>query len=321
LKSVRIVAIVFALTTLSFAGVNVSSPTPNSQNSSPVHFVASASGNYPIVAMIIYADNTSVYSANGASINTSVSLGSGNHYIVVQAWDNKNNVYKSAGFNISVSGGNNDNAQYQMIQSMSGWASCGSCAGPGGHGPDTPRYMHQYIATPSLSGKSSEYWIGPKAPYSGALWWKQLGANPKASHFTYDLYFYVKNPNAPQALEFDMNQSVGSRKFIFGTQCDIKGHHDWDVWDTANGTWIKTGIACSAPPAYTWNHLVLEFARSSNQTTFVSVTLNGKKSYINRTFNTYGVNASELNAAVQLDGNSTDSAYSMWVDKMQVTAY
>lgn len=321
MKLFRIAAVVFALATLSFAGVNVSSPTPNSQNSSSVHFIASASGNYAITTMMIYSDNQTVYKTSGSSINTNVSLANGQHYIVVQAWDSKNNVYKAGGFNITVSGGNDNNGQYQMIQTMSGWQSCGSCAGPGGHGPDTPRYMHQFIQTPSLTGKASEYWIGPKAPYSGALWWKQLGANGNASHFVYDLYFYVKNPNAPQALEFDMNQSVGSRKFIFGTQCDIKGHHDWDVWDTANGKWITTGIACPAPPAYTWNHLVLEFARSSSQTTFVSITLNGKKSYINRTFNTYGVNASELNTAVQLDGNSSDTAYSMWVDKMQVTAW
>ncbi len=321
MKIFPIAVLVCGLTTLSLAGVNVSSPTPNSQNQSSIHFVASASGNYPITAMMIYADNQSVYSVNKANIDTDVTLANGNHYIVVQAWDTRNNVYKATGFNISVSGGNDNNPQYQMIQSMSGWQSCGSCAGPGGHGPDTPRYMHQFIQTPSMTGKASEYWIGPKVPYSGALWWKQLGADGSASHFIYDLYFYVKSPNAPQALEFDMNQSAGSRKFIFGTQCDIKGHKDWDVWDTANSQWIKTGIACSAPPAYTWNHLVLEFARSSSQTTFVSVTLNGKKSYINRTFNTFGVNASELNTAVQLDGNSSHTAYSMWVDKMQVTSW
>lgn len=316
----RLAVFVCGLTTLSFAGVNVASPTPNGQYSGSVHFVASASGSYPITAMMIYSDNQSVYSIGKANIDTSVNLASGTHYIVVQAWDTHNNVYKAAGFNISVSGGNN-NATYQMIQAMSGWQNCGSCAGPGGQGPDTPRYMHQFIATPSMTGKSSEYWIGPKVPYSAALWWKQLGANSKVAHFTYDLYFYVKNPTAPQALEFDMNQSVGGRKFIFGTQCDIKGHHDWDVWDTANSRWVQTGIACSAPPAYTWNHLVLEFSRSSTQATFVSVTLNGKKSYINRTFNTFGTSASELNTAVQLDGNSTDTAYSVWVDKMQVTAY
>jgi hypothetical protein len=51
------------------------------------------------------------------------------------------------------------------------------------------------------------------------------------------------------------------------------------------------------------------------------VTLNGHRSYINRTFNTYGVNASELNAAVQLDGDYNQQDYSMWVDKMTLTAW
>ena len=33
------------------------------------------------------------------------------------------------------------------------------------------------------------------------------------------------------------------------------------------------------------------------------------------------VNAQELNTAVQLDGNNVNTAYSVWVDKMQVTAW
>ena len=60
--------------------------------------------------------------------------------------------------------------------------------------------MHQFIATPSISGKASEYSDWAEGSVFGSLWWKQLGANANASHFVYDLYFYVKNPNAPQAL-------------------------------------------------------------------------------------------------------------------------
>ena len=71
-------------------------------------------------------------------------------------------------------------------------------------GPKTQHYLKQHESTPSMSRNALEYWIGPNAPYSSALWWKQLGANPNASHFIYDLDFYVKNPNAPLALEFDM---------------------------------------------------------------------------------------------------------------------
>ena len=206
---------------------------------------------------------------------------------------------------------------YTMIHAMSGWTTCNTCAGSG----STPHSMTQHLSTPSMTGNSTQYWLGGSSPYHNALWWKQLGANPNATHFTYDLYFYLKTPGAAQSLEFDMNQSVNGHKFIFGTQCNIKGAHQWDVWDTAHGKWIHTGIGCSQPPAYTWNHLVLEFQRVGNQTKFVSVTLNGNRSYINRSFNTYGVHASELNTAVQMDGDSHQDDYSMWVDKMKLTAW
>ena len=206
---------------------------------------------------------------------------------------------------------------YNQVQTMSGWQTCNSCAGSG----PVQHSMSQHIHSPSMTGDSTKYSLGGNSPYHNAIWWKQLGANSNAHNFTYDLYFYLTTPGAAQALEFDMNQSVGGHKFIFGTECNIRGGHHWDVWDTAHGHWINTGIGCATPPAYQWNHLVLQFQRVGNQTKFVSVSLNGHLSYINRTFNTYGVNASELNAAVQLDGDYNQQNYSMWVDKMKVTAW
>ena len=172
-----------------------------------------------------------------------------------------------------------------------------------------------------MTGNATQYWLGGNSPYHNALWWKQLGANSGATHFVYDLYFYLTTPGAAQSLEFDMNQSVNGRKYIFGTQCNVRDGSQWDVWDTAHGRWVHSGVGCSQPPAYQWNHLVLEFQRSGSQTKFVSVTLNGHKSYFNRSYNTIGVNAQELNAAVQLDGNYRQQNYSMWVDKMTVTAW
>ena len=206
---------------------------------------------------------------------------------------------------------------YNQIQGMSGWQTCSSCAGSG----PVDHSMAQHIHSPSMTGNSTKYSLGGHSPYHDAIWWKQLGANSGASNFKYDLYFYLTTPSAAQSLEFDMNQSVNGHKFIFGTQCNIRGAHQWDVWDTAHGRWIHTGIGCSRPPAYQWNHLVLQFQRVGNQTKFVSVSLNGHTSYINRTFNTFGVHASELNAAVQIDGDYNQQNYSMWVDKMTVTAW
>jgi hypothetical protein len=53
--------------------------------------------------MRIYVDNNSVYVTNAASLNTAVAIGSGTHYVVVQAWDSSGAVYKKA-LNITVSG-------------------------------------------------------------------------------------------------------------------------------------------------------------------------------------------------------------------------
>jgi len=86
-KVFGIAALLCALTTISLAGVSVSSPTSGSQDSSPVHFVASASGNYPITWMTVYADGNGIYGVGSNNINTNVTMSNGNHYIVVQAWD------------------------------------------------------------------------------------------------------------------------------------------------------------------------------------------------------------------------------------------
>ena len=82
-------------------GVFVSSPANNSYDSNPVHFVATAKSNYPIVAMAIYVDNSLYWKQNVSSINTSLTLPTGGHYVVVQAWDQQQKVYKAA-LNITV---------------------------------------------------------------------------------------------------------------------------------------------------------------------------------------------------------------------------
>ena len=76
-----------------------------------------------------------------------------------------------------------------------------------------------------------------------------------------------------------------------------------------------------AMKVYSDNNVAYSVDASSIEAQVVSVALNGHKSYINRSFNTYSVRASALNAAVQLDGDYNQQDYSMWVDKMQVTAW
>lgn len=314
-----------ALLTLSlptFAQITVSSPSATSVTS-PAKFAATAKSStsgLSITEFKIYIDNNEKYSVQSGSISTSLSLSTGSHSVVFQAWDSKGTVYKKA-LSISVtstsSSDSGSTSAYSNIDQMTGWESCDQCAGPGGDGPTTPYSMSQNISSPSMDGKSAKFWLGGSTPYSQALWWKHLTAASGAHHFVYDLYFYLTNPSAPQALEFDVNQSANGKHFIFGTQCDIRKSKQFDVWDDINKKFVPTGIGCSAPTAYKWHHLIWEFERTTdNRVKFVSVTLDGVKHYVNMSYATRSISASSLSTAFQMDGNYQQADYTVWLDKV-----
>jgi hypothetical protein len=203
------------------------------------------------------------------------------------------------------------------IEQMSGWQSCSSCAGAGGSGPSAPHSM-TLVSSPSLSGSSAKFHIGGSTPYSDALWWKQLGASNSKTHFTYDVYFYLKAPSYAQALEFDVNQSNGSHKFIFGTECSIKDGHVWEVYDPKGGAWRSTGIYCGMPSGYKWHHIHWELYRDSSKVHYVSFTLDGVKHYVNRSYYARGSSVNEINVAFQMDGDKYQHDYDTWVDKVSL---
>ncbi len=321
-KSIGVVGLVLIMASLCFAGVTVSSPTNGSTVSSPVHFVVS--GSTDVYAMKIYVDNNIAYSINGRYIDTYIALAAGSHYVVGQGWSTTGAIYKTP-LTITVSSTSgtytapSGSYTYNNIDQATGWQSCGACAGIGGSGPVGRYSYQQFVPSPSLDGASMAFY-NCCAAWADALWWKQLGANAGASHFVYDLYFYVPHPELSQALEFDVNQSVNGKKYIFGTQCAL-ADGQWEVWNTAGNYWVKTGIACSSIPNYMWNHLTLEFQRVNGQTYFVAVTLNGVKKYINRYYYAKSVSSNELNVAFQMDLKGAGSGYTVWLDQVKLTVW
>ena len=166
-----------------------------------------------------------------------------------------------------------------------------------------------------MSGVSRVFSIASGSPYADALWWKQLGAANGATNLRYDIDFYIQAPQNSQALEFDSNQANGHKRWIFGTQCNIAAGH-FDVWGNANGNWISTGIPCHAPAAYKWHHLTWEFKRTATTLTYVAVTLDGVKHYVNRYQASQASSVSELNVAFQMDTANTLTGFSTWLDNV-----
>ena len=315
--------------TLAFAsgGVTVTSPTNNATVPATTTVVASAtpsSSSAHISSMAIYLNSSKVYSISAASLSKALSLPSGISKLQVKAWDSSGaafsqTLYVYSGDYVLASGV----TTISNIEDMSGWKGCDACAGYSGSGPSATFWMKQNELSPSLDTNSTEYFIGGTNAYADALWWKQIVSTSSAvamgHHFVLDLYFYYKNASAPQALEFAVTQYLNGYKLNYGMQCNIRtgAGPQWDI--STNNGWKHTGITCPAPPTYAWNHLTIEFERTSTyQLHYIAVTLNGTKHYVNLYSAPRSSSYTGMTFHYQMDGNSQMTDYSTWLDRVSV---
>lgn len=80
------------------SGISVAAPSNGLTYTSPVNFAATATApsGRSVAALWIYVDNQAAYQGNASTLNTSLSLSSGSHYVVFQSWDNAGAVTKQA---------------------------------------------------------------------------------------------------------------------------------------------------------------------------------------------------------------------------------
>ena len=284
--------------------------------------------------MQIYVDNGLAFQAPSAQVNAALQLPDGPHTLIAQAWDQNGNSYKSAPIHIQSQGAPQaappapappppapnpppppaPTATAAQIQTQAGWEDCDVCAGAAGAGPGTPHSMQRGIGSPSLSGSSARFDVSG-TPWGAALWWHELGGHDEAVDLRYDLDFYVDSVANGQALEFDVNQTAGGNKYIFGTECDFRGTGTWRVWNGPAHTWASTGIGCPTPAAG-WHHLTWEFQRSGGQAHFVAVTLDGNRHDVGMAFDGLGAGGSGLDVAFQADLTGSGGTQTVWLDNV-----
>lgn len=208
-------------------------------------------------------------------------------------------------------------ANISDIQKLSGWEHCTDCA----QGALAVYSMTQGIASPSLSGSSTRFSLDSgTSPWGQALWWKYLTRADSATHYVYDLYFYLDNPGASQALEFSVSHSTGGNRYEFAVQCAMSSEGAWRTWNPTRHAWDGSSVKCSVPAGNTWNHLVWEFERnSSNQVVFKAVTLNGSRSEVNMVEAHQADSSNGLDVSFQLDAKDGPILYSAWLDNVQLT--
>lgn len=341
-----IVCLSAILAPAAFAGVTVTSPGNGATISGSVHYEATATSSTcskGVASVGIYtAPGVLAYVVNGTSLNTTLNLNPAKYNTVVQEWD-KCGGASTTPITITVTegsgGGSSGGKSFSNVHHSHGWAQYGQRAPTFVDCSPSPCdnivfSMSQGVASPSLSGAATKIYLAGNQPYGDGLWNNHLigdGSSqglPDSSHtlvpslhnFTYDVYFWGGNLELAQAVEFDLNQFFDNMGFIWGHECRVAGGHEWDVWDNVSQHWVPTGVACN-PISNAWNHLTIQVERTSNdEVLYKSITLNGKTANLNQYYahgSAPGWHGVTVN--YQQDGNSKQSAYSVYLDKLTFT--
>lgn len=277
--------------------------------------------------MRVYVDGQAVFFTFLSSMDAQIWMSPGSHTLTITAVD-KTGANSAVVMPVAVTAQNT--ASLTQIQDMPGWENCSAVFPPSspragqlcaaGLGTATST-MTPNQSSPALSGASAMFTLSGPSAYSNMLWFKSLGGGSSVSHFSYDLWFNVNNPNAPQALEFDLNQTFGGLRWTWGTECNFRQDGVWDIWDPLNEKWVPTSVACKPFPANTWIHLVWNFERVNGQAHYISLVINGTTFNIDQTFSPQtDWTLEDINIAFQLDGDFEQDPYTVWLDKVTLTA-
>jgi hypothetical protein len=110
---------------------------------------------------------------------------------------------------------------------------------------------------------------------------------------------------------------------MMGSQCDYASG-SWEVWDEANGAWVKTSVACPKFSPGVWHHVQWYAKRvpGTAQYTFVTLAVDGTAYQINQTYSATNLGWSEnVGVQYQLDVNATGQGYQEWVDQVTLTVW
>ncbi len=310
----------------SAGSVCVSAPANGATVNSPMTIQA-ATTLTPIDHMRVYVDGRAEYFTWFNSISDLLWLAPGPHTLEVLATDTAGH---EASTTVNVNVSTQQPAPVSEIQNLPLWDPC-SAVFPPGH-PRAGQLCAAGLGTavstitqkqsmPSLSGSSAKFTMGGPAGYSNMLWTKYLGGGSAPTHFIYDLSFYIDHPEFAQALEFDVNQTFGGNRWVFGTECNLKADGVFDVWDGVKG-WQPTTVPCKSLPANQWIHLVWTFERVGNQVHYISVQLNGT-TYPLDLYKSFqpGWVMEGIDVAFQMDGDFRQDPYNVWLDNVTLTAY
>ena len=129
-------------------------------------------------------------------------------------------------------------------------------------------------------------------------------------HFILDLWFYIDDGNAPQALEFDVNQAFGGTRWTWGSECDFNKTVRWNLWDHLHGEWIPTWVDCHHFHRKRGSTWCGHSSASASECITPASSVVGQNYPIDT--NTAEPKSEEIDIPFQIDGNHQQQRYRVW---------
>lgn len=165
--------------------------------------------------------------------------------------------------------------------------------------------------------------IAPHGPYADKYWYLELGADAAKDTYEYEASFLFPgavDSAASQAIELDVQQSIGGVTYNVGLQWDF-AENSLRIWDRSSHTWNPTGAPCRRLAPLVWKRAVLEAHREGQFVHYDAVTIDGTRTPLTFVFPavTLGL-GDQLNIGFQIDGNKIGTSYQVALDAFRFKA-
>ncbi len=211
---------------------------------------------------------------------------------------------------------------YASLQSQSGWRTCGGCGNQGGTGTGPDYNLTQGISNPSLSGDSTDFYVNGGPAYTGGYYFIEQPIIPNpVTYLQYDFDLFVPGQyvDAPQALEFECQQTVNGFTYNFAWQADYASN-TWRVFNYTTKVWEPTAINLNRFSPDRWHHITALYHAAGTQVVHDALIVDGQRHDANITHEaTQTGTGNEFTAAFQVDLNASSTPYHVFVDNMKVT--
>jgi uncharacterized repeat protein (TIGR01451 family) len=196
----------------------------------------------------------------------------------------------------------------------------------------TPTWSIGDVSAPSLDGQSLQLALTGGDPYSNAHFYRTLISDTLANDFSLSLFFWYTPTtafnNSPgqnsviQALEFTMNKWQAGLRYELALQWQNVGDGapQWRYWDPnrpAQDRWVSLGII-DMLESDRWHPLSVEGEIVNGQVHYRKFTIDGQEHSLDVTVAPASAPAEpdRLAVGVQLDGNSVEAPYEVYLDKV-----